>query len=52
MRDLLMIAITGAFFALCIGYVALCDRIVGPDEPTVDDIAEQQGQTSEEVSAM
>jgi hypothetical protein len=29
--DLLFIAITVAFFALCVGYVRLCDRIIGPD---------------------
>lgn len=27
-----MVLATLAFFALCVGYVALCDRIVGPDE--------------------
>jgi hypothetical protein len=29
--DLLFIAIVSAFFALCVGYVRLCDRIIGPD---------------------
>jgi hypothetical protein len=31
MRDLLVLAVTFGFFALCIAYVALCDRIIGPD---------------------
>jgi hypothetical protein len=31
--DLLMIAATLGFFAVCVAYVALCDRIVGHDEP-------------------
>jgi hypothetical protein len=29
--DLLFVVITIAFFALCVGYVRLCDRIIGPD---------------------
>jgi hypothetical protein len=29
--DLLFIVIAVAFFALCVGYVRLCDRIIGPD---------------------
>jgi hypothetical protein len=29
--DLLFIAIAMAFFAVCVGYVRLCDRIIGPD---------------------
>jgi hypothetical protein len=32
--DLLFIAIVVAFFALCVGYVRLCDRIIGPDPAT------------------
>jgi hypothetical protein len=31
-NDLWMIAATLGFFAVCAAYVALCDRIVGPDE--------------------
>jgi hypothetical protein len=31
MRDLLVLAVTFGFFALCVAYVALCDRIIGPD---------------------
>ena len=29
--DLVFLVIMVAFFALCIGYVRLCDRIIGPD---------------------
>jgi len=29
--DLLYVGMTLAFFALCGGYVAWCDRMVGPD---------------------
>jgi hypothetical protein len=29
--DLLFVVITIAFFALCVAYVRLCDRIIGPD---------------------
>jgi hypothetical protein len=33
MRDVLMLLLTAAFFAVCIAYVWWCDRIIGPDEP-------------------
>jgi hypothetical protein len=29
--DLLFMVITIAFFAVCVAYVRLCDRIIGPD---------------------
>lgn len=32
MSDLLVIVVTAAFFRLCLGYVRLCDRIIGPDQ--------------------
>jgi hypothetical protein len=32
MKDLIVIVMTLAFFALGVGYVALCNRIIGPDE--------------------
>jgi hypothetical protein len=37
--DVLFVVITIAFFVLCVGYVKVCDRIIGPDpvapsEPT------------------
>lgn len=31
MGDLLFIAVTVAFFAVAVGMVKLCERIVGPD---------------------
>ena len=31
MADVLFVVITVAFFVLCIGYVKVCDRIIGPD---------------------
>jgi hypothetical protein len=29
--DLLMVAVVVAFFGICIAYVSLCDRVIGPD---------------------
>jgi hypothetical protein len=29
--DVLFVVITIAFFVVCVGYVHLCDRIIGPD---------------------
>jgi hypothetical protein len=29
--DLLFVVITVAFFAICVAYVRVCDRIIGPD---------------------
>jgi hypothetical protein len=29
--DLVFLLIVVAFFAVCVGYVRLCDRIIGPD---------------------
>ena len=34
MRDIVILLVTTAFFALCLAYVALCDRIIGPDRRT------------------
>jgi hypothetical protein len=31
MRDVIYIAIATGFFAICIAYISLCDRIIGPD---------------------
>jgi hypothetical protein len=31
MKDLIVIVMTVGFFALAVGYVALCNRIIGPD---------------------
>lgn len=37
MLDLLYVAITLAFFALCVAYTFACDRIIGRDEATTGD---------------
>jgi hypothetical protein len=39
MRDLVLVAGTAAFFALCVAYVALCDQIIGPDPADSGDAA-------------
>ena len=31
MKDLIVVIMTVGFFALAVGYVALCNRIIGPD---------------------
>lgn len=33
MADLVLIAVLVAFIALCVAYVAWCDRIIGDDTP-------------------
>ena len=39
MNDLIVIALTAVFFAIAVSYVALCDKIIGPDpEPATDDV--------------
>jgi hypothetical protein len=35
--DVLMLAITVAFFVLCVAYVGLCDRIIGEDPLALDE---------------
>jgi hypothetical protein len=41
MRDVLMMLLIAAFFALCIAYVWWCDRIIGPDRAGAGDMAGQ-----------
>ena len=36
MADVIFVAVICAFFALCVVYIRWCDRIVGPDEFTLD----------------
>ena len=31
MSDVVVLAVTAAFFALCLAYVRWCDHIIGPD---------------------
>ena len=38
MVDLVFIVIVVAFFVLCVGYVRLCDRIIGPDSPGAESV--------------
>ena len=55
MRDLLMLLLTGAFFALCVAYVQWCDLIIGPDpaEPSTGEPQRERTASIErnEVSA-
>ena len=37
MRDVVVLAVMAAFFALCVAYVWWCDRIIGPDPDALDD---------------
>jgi hypothetical protein len=46
MRDVLMLLLIAAFFAVCIAYVWWCDRIIGPDQ--VDSVEDRE---AEEVTA-
>jgi hypothetical protein len=48
--DLLFVIITIAFFVVCVGYVRVCDRIIGPDPATTTPAAPQESQR-EEVDA-
>ena len=49
--DLVFIVIVIAFFAVCVGYVRLCDRIIGPDSPGRDLADTPSGEELEEVGA-
>jgi hypothetical protein len=48
--DLLFVIITIAFFVLCVGYVRVCDRIIGPDPTATAPVASQEAER-EEVNA-
>jgi hypothetical protein len=37
MKDVVVLAITALFFALCVAYVRWCDRIIGPDPDDLRD---------------
>lgn len=39
MRDTVILAVTAAFFTLCVAYVRWCDHIIGPDPDVTDDEA-------------
>lgn len=51
MGDLLFVAIVVAFFALMVGLVALCDRIIGRDEDSDLAMVADDATTDEEVAA-
>ena len=42
--DLLFVVIVVAFFLVCIGYIRLCDRIIGPDPQQVSTAVEDDVQ--------
>jgi hypothetical protein len=44
MTDLLFVALTVAFFALCVGYVRACDRIVAGGRERADELDREPGQ--------
>ena len=48
MRDVIVLAIIAAFFALCVAYVWLCDRIIGPD---VDSVVDAEADVAEAIEA-
>jgi hypothetical protein len=37
MRDVVVLVVVAAFFALCVAYVRWCDRIIGPDAELEDE---------------
>ncbi|MEP6658629.1 MAG: hypothetical protein ABJD24_01795 [Acidimicrobiales bacterium] len=46
MRDVIILVGTIAFFALCVGYVGLCDRIIGPDPVDADESDDVERETT------
>ena len=38
MADILYVAVTVAFFALAVGFVRVCDHIIGPDPTPANDV--------------
>ena len=40
MRDIVILLVTAAFFAVCVAYVRWCDHIIGPDPDAPDDEAD------------
>jgi len=48
MRDLLFLALALGFFAVCIAYIHLCDRIIGADP--VGESAAPHATVGEEVT--
>lgn len=59
MKDLIVLLMTFGFFGLCVAYVALCDRIVGPDPdpeavagPETDAVSVEAGAVSVDAGAL
>ena len=48
MTDLVFVVITIVFFVVCVGYVRLCDRIIGPDT-AVPDVHDEERELVGEV---
>ena len=51
MADLVFIVLVVAFFALCVAYVSLYERIIGPDSPPREPAAVPRGDELDEVGA-
>jgi hypothetical protein len=45
MADLVLVAILVAFIALCVAYVAWCDRIISGDPGAADSAAQHDAET-------
>ncbi len=50
MADLLFVVITIVFFVVCVGYVHVCDRIIGPDPRLPEDVEGRPGEERELVN--
>jgi len=50
-NDLWMVAATLGFFALCVAYVKLCDRIIGPDDVESADLESADVASTDVASA-
>jgi len=51
MADVIYIVLTLAFFGLCVAYVFMCDRIIGPDEAVTVTTDATQEREQESVRA-
>ena len=46
MNDILVLLMTLVFFGICVAYVGLCDRIVGPDAVEPGDPADDASEAA------
>ena len=44
MRDVVVLAVIAAFFALCVAYIWWCDRIIGPDPERLGEPVEDEAE--------